>query len=160
MTRGRRGVSLIEMLVVVTIVALIAGVSFPSVTAGLDSIQLRTTSDSVVAFLNAGLTRAERKQIPVEFAVAIRENTLTLRSAEPGFVRTLELPKGISIQRVLPELPLTEEVVTVRNFVIYPGGTVPRIGIEVANSRGGRRMVRVDPKTGVPLAEIPQEDTR
>jgi len=33
---------------------------------------------------------------------------------------------------------------------LLPGGTVPRIGIEIANRKGTRRLVRVDPMTGVP----------
>jgi type II secretory pathway pseudopilin PulG len=156
MAQGSRGITLIEALVVVTIVALVAAVSFPSVTAGLDSIQLRTACDSIVAFLNAGLTRAERRQAPVEFTISTQQNALTLRSGEPGFVRTLELPKGISIQRIHPELPAAEQS-GVRQFLVYPGGVIPRVGIEVANSRGGRRIVRVDPKTGVPAVEIVTE---
>jgi hypothetical protein len=35
-----------------------------------------------------------------------------------------------------------------------PGGVPPRIGVELRNSRGSRRIVRVDPITGVPQIEI------
>ena len=36
----RRGVTLVEMLIVVAIVGLIAGISFPAVSSGLESLRL------------------------------------------------------------------------------------------------------------------------
>ena len=40
-TSNQHGVTLIEMMVVVTIIALMAGISFPAVSAGIDSVRLR-----------------------------------------------------------------------------------------------------------------------
>jgi hypothetical protein len=34
-----------------------------------------------------------------------------------------------------------------------PGATVPGIGIQIANTRGARRIVRLDPMTGFPRVE-------
>jgi len=34
-----------------------------------------------------------------------------------------------------------------------PGATVPGIGIQIANRRGTRRIVRLDPMTGFPRVE-------
>jgi hypothetical protein len=36
---------------------------------------------------------------------------------------------------------------------MYPGGTIPRIGIELANRAGNKRMVSVDPFTELTRAE-------
>lgn len=145
------GITLVEMVVVVAIIGLLVGITFPSFSAGLDSLRLASASDSLVSFLNQALNRAERRQQVVEVAISKADNTLRLRSTEPGFERTLELPEGISIRAVLPELPQLEEAT--RRFLLYPGGTVPRLGIEIANRRGERRVVRVDPITGVPQVE-------
>jgi len=43
--------TLLEALIVVALVAMIAGLSFPSVTSGLDTLRLRSASDSIVSFL-------------------------------------------------------------------------------------------------------------
>ena len=43
-----RGVTLLEMLIVVALMGLIAGLSYPSVAAGLDTLRMRTASDQVV----------------------------------------------------------------------------------------------------------------
>ncbi|MDP2996034.1 MAG: prepilin-type N-terminal cleavage/methylation domain-containing protein [Bryobacterales bacterium] len=151
MKRSSRGVTLIEMLLVVAIVGLMAAVSFPAVTSGIDSLRLASASDSVVSFFNAGLNRAERRQQLIEIVVSKSERSLTMRSSERGFLRRIELPEGIAIVSILPEG--REEKDGGRRFVLYPGGVVPRIGLELANRKGTRRIVRVDPITGVPQIE-------
>lgn len=151
MMGSRRGVTLIEMVIVAGLIALMAGVAFPTVSSGLDRLRLASAGNSLVAFLNSALTRAERRQEVIEVTISPGENTVQAISAAPGFERELELPDGVTIVRVLPPLPVeTEEP---RRFLLYPGGAVPRIGVEIANRRGMRRIVRVDPITGVPQIE-------
>src|ERR1700679_2938369 len=81
------GVTLIEMLIVVTLIALVAGISFPSIASGVESLRLRSASDSMVAFLNTALDRADRRQQAVEIRISPKENLLTARSADNGFAR-------------------------------------------------------------------------
>ena len=63
-----QGVTIVEMLIVVTIIGLIAGISFPAVTSGIDSLRLASASDSLASFLNGAMNRAERRQDVVEIA--------------------------------------------------------------------------------------------
>jgi prepilin-type N-terminal cleavage/methylation domain-containing protein len=154
-SRARSGITLIELMVVVAIISLIAAISFPAVTSGIDSLRVGQAANSIVSLLNSGLNRADRQQLLVEIIVSMAENTLTLRSADPNFIRILEMPDGVKIARVLPEIPGVEAA-PVRSYVLYPGGTVPRFGIELTNRRGDRRLVRVDPITGSPIIERPQ----
>ena len=151
---AQSGVTLIEMIIVVSIVGLVAAISFPSISSGLDSLRLTTASDSIVSFLNAGMNRAERRQQIVEVTLSKGENAIWLRSVDPGFNRRLEMPEGVTITRLHPEIPGREE--TARSYVLYPGGTVPRFGVEIANRKGAHRIVRVDPITGVPEVELLQ----
>ena len=134
----RSGITLVEMLIVVSILGLLVGISFPSVSAGVDSLRLSGAGDSLVSLFNAALNRAERRQQVVE--VAISRNQVTLRSTEPGFSRTLELPDGVSI---------TGE----QRFLLFPGGSVPGVAVELTNRRGARRRVILNPITGVPQVE-------
>jgi len=147
----RRGVTLIEMLIVVAIVGLIAGISFPAVSSGLDSLRLRSASDSIVSFLNGAMNRAERRQQVVEVAISIKDNALYLASNEVGFSRKLEMPSGVTIKAVWPKVQTESE--ELRRFLLLPGSTVPRLGIEIVNRKGARRIVRVNPMTGVPEIE-------
>ena len=149
------GVTLIEMLVVVALISLMVGISYPAITSGIDSLRLRAASNSVVSFINAGLSRAARRQQVVEITIYKQENSLEMQSAEPGFVRKMQLPEGITITHLLPELP--DDVSTSRTYLLYPGGTAPPLGVQMMNRRNVERVVRVDPITGVPRVEAPPQ---
>ena len=146
-----RGVTLMEMMVVMAIIGLITAISAPSIGAGLDSVRMATASDSIAAFLNAAVNHAERRQQPVELIISQKESRLTAWSNEAGFTRELRLPDGILIEAVLPRIP--DDAEGVRRLVLMPGATVPGIGIQFANRRGARRIVRLDPMTGFPHVE-------
>jgi type II secretory pathway pseudopilin PulG len=142
------------MLVVLAIIGLMAGISFPAVSAGIDSVRLRSATDSLSGFLNGAVTRAERRQQPVEVLISTKDNVLRLYSTEPGYTRELKMPDGVTIEAVLPPEPAENGP---RRLILMPGGTVPGIGIEVANSHGSRRIVRLDPVTGFPRVESVQK---
>ena len=149
--QSNRGITLIEMMVVVTLIALLASLTFPSVSSGLDSLRLRSASDSILALLNTATYRAERRQQAVELVISPKENTITARSADLGFSRRVELEKGIHILGVTPGVAPSGAS---RQFLIYPGGTVPAIDIEIATTAGHRRTIAVDPITGMARSEI------
>lgn len=153
---ARSGVTLIEMIVVVAIIAILVGISFPSMASGIETLRLNSAAQSVVSFINGGLNRAERRQVVVEITIAKQENTLSMRSSERGFERKIELPEGVTIEGVLPETP-GEDVNAPRSFMLYPGGTVPGFGVELVNRKRAQRVIRVDPITGVPKIESPQK---
>lgn len=151
---SQSGITLMEMLVVTAIISLMVGISFPAITSGVDSLRLNAATNSVVGFFNSGLNRAERRQQVVEITILKTENALIMRSTEAGFFRRLELPDGITITHVFPELP--ENPDAPHSFFLYPGGTAPRFGVQLTNRRNVERIVRVDPITGVPRVEQPQ----
>jgi len=154
--KGRAGITLIEMLIVVALVSLLAGVSFPAIGAGLESLRLVSAANQVAAFFNTALNRAERRQQVVQVLVLPQQGLLRMRSTEPGFERTLELSEGVRIAAVLPERPYREE--QGRSFLLLPGGVAPRVTIVLGNRRGGRRLVSLDPITGAPHIEVPQSE--
>src|SRR5206468_2125502 len=88
---SQRGITLVEMVVVLCIIGLIAGVSFPAVSAGLESVRMVSAADSVAAFLNAAVNRAERRQQAIELVIQPKERLLALYSSEPGFKKQLTL---------------------------------------------------------------------
>jgi type II secretory pathway pseudopilin PulG len=145
------GVTLIEMVVVVLLISLMVGISFPAITSGIDSMRLKAATNSVVSFLNSGLSRAARRQQVVEITISRPDNSIEMQSSEPGFIRRLQMPEGVTIVQVLPPLP--ENLDAARTFFLYPGGTVPPLGVQLINRRNVQRVVRVDPITGVPRIE-------
>jgi len=148
-------VTLIEMMIVLVIIALIVGVSFPNMIAGMDNLRLSAATRSLAAFINVAANRAERRQQAVDLTVSVRDNTVTMRSADAGLIKRLNLPPGIVVRAVWPAL--AEPTNEPRQFLIQPGAVSPRIGIEIANRRGARRIVRLNPITGVTEVETPEQ---
>ena len=105
MTEARhseRGITLIEMMIVTLLIALMAGISFPAVSAGLESMRLNSAARGISSLLNAGMNRAERREEVVEFLVAPAENKVRARSLSGAFDRQLTLSGGVTIAVVLP----------------------------------------------------------
>jgi prepilin-type N-terminal cleavage/methylation domain-containing protein len=148
-----RGVTLLEMIVVVAIIGLIVGISFPSVSAGIDSVRMVSAADSVAAFLNAAVNRSQRREEPVAVVIDLRTAHLSAYSNDASFSRELTLPEGIGIEAVLTgqQGETTDE--PQRRIILMPGGAVPGIGIQLLGKRGARRIVRLDPMTGYPRVE-------
>ncbi|MCC6538306.1 MAG: prepilin-type N-terminal cleavage/methylation domain-containing protein [Bryobacterales bacterium] len=134
---SRRGVTLIELMIVVMIVSLMAGVAFPIVSSGVDSLRLRGAGEEAATMLTAAVNRAERRRIAVEVAIPPAENRVILLGAEPGYHREFRAPTGIAL------------TANAERYWIYPGGAAPRVTLLLTNTRGTRRMVRLDPITGV-----------
>jgi type II secretory pathway pseudopilin PulG len=147
-------VTLLELMIVTGLIALVVGISFPSFSAGLDTLRLNQATSGVVNFFNEALNRAERRQEVVAISILQAQNTLVMQAAEPGFERRYELPQGISIEKILPPDP-EQPVDAPRQFLLLPGGAVPRAGVELVNQRHVHRVVYVDPITGVPRIETP-----
>ena len=117
------GVTMIEMLVVATIIAIIAGVSFPALTAGLDSVRLSSASGSAASFLTSTLNRVERREQAAAIVISPKDNLLAVYTAASGDKpeRELRMPQGITIEGDEP-----------RRFLLMPGGTAPRMTADAA----------------------------
>ena len=157
--RAARGVTLIEMLVVVSIVGLVVSISLPSVAAGIDSVRIGAAAQSISSFLNAAATRAERGQQPVEVLILPKERRLVLYSNQPGSDRELKMPDGIAIEAILPRIDDSADPQEGRRLIFIPGASVPGIGVAIANNHGSRRVVRLDPMTGFPHIEAVQTNS-
>jgi hypothetical protein len=141
------------MLVVVGLIALMVGITFPSVMVGLDSLRLRSAAGEVSSLFNSALTRADRLQDAVELNVSPQRRSIASRAIRANVTHQIDLPQGIHIAHVYPE-DLSWAVddagaLVDRHFIVYPNGSVPRIVIDLANDRGAHRIVMLDPITGV-----------
>lgn len=145
----RAGVTLIEMMVVVTIIALLTGVAYPSLTAGMAGIRLTSAAGTVASFLTSSMNRVERREQAAALVVLSKENRIERFTTSDKPDGVLEMPPGVSIEGIEGDPP--------RRIILQPGGTVPRITIYLRNEKGARRAIGVDPVTGVPRIERPDE---
>ncbi len=152
--RGERGLTILEMLIVVMIVSLLVGLAYPSVGAGLDSLRLRAEADRAAALLTQAMARVERAQLPMELVIDRAAGVLLLRDPAGRQPRELRLPPGIRVAAVLPPAAGGE---TARLLLLAPGEPFPGVGVVLANARGQRRLVRIDPLTAMAAVETPPE---
>ncbi len=145
-SKHERGVTLIEMLVVVAIIALMVGVSMPSFSGGLDSLRLRSAAGTVSAALNMAMRTAERRQLPVELSIQSSRNQIVMQSVGGNAPRTFAIPPGVRIARVLPAL-FSDEAQRDRYLILYPNGAPPQLLVELRTERGAVKAVRMDPFT-------------
>lgn len=151
------------MLIVVAIIGIAASIVYPGLLSGLDALRLTRAANAVADLITGAVQRVERRQTVVEVAISPGEGVIRVSYPGGGFGREMKLEDGVTIRAVHPRLPgapaelgLAEAGET-RRFLLLPGGAPPRFGIELANARGGRRIVRLDPVTGVARLEAPVE---
>ncbi len=132
------------MLIVVSIIAAIVSVSFPSLTAGLAGIRLTSAAGSTASFITSTLNTVDRRETASSLVITPADNTLAVFTAASGDkpVKKLEMPAGIVIEGEEP-----------RRFLLFPGGAAPRIVVILRNEKGSKRSIRIDPVTAVPKIE-------
>lgn len=137
----RRGVTLLEMLIVVSIIATIASISFPALTAGLAGVRLASAAGSVASFLTSSMNNVDRREQAAAIVISPKENFLAVYTAasKDRPQSKLEMPAGIVIEG--------DEA---RRFVLFPGASFPRIAVILRSEKGGRRSIQIDPVTAVP----------
>ncbi len=129
------------MLIVVSIIAAIASISFPALTAGLAGVRLASAVGSVASFLTSSMNNVDRREQAAAIVISPKENTVSVFTAASGDKASgkLDMPSGISIEGDEP-----------RRFMLFPGGSFPRITLILRSEKGGRRSIQIDPVTAVP----------
>jgi prepilin-type N-terminal cleavage/methylation domain-containing protein len=133
---NERGVTLIEMLVVVAILGIMTTIAYPSITAGLDSLRLSAACDEVAGIFHASQNFAERRQRTVE----LRVQPSGIEATAKGFERRVALGGGLAIAG------------EPRSVFVEPAAPLPGVAVEIRTAKGAARRVKIDPISGV--AEI------
>jgi prepilin-type N-terminal cleavage/methylation domain-containing protein len=148
---SQRGVTLLEMLIVVAIIATVAAVSFPALSNGISGVRLSSAASGVASFLTSSMNTVERREQAAAIVITPKENRVDVFTAASGpkASRTFQPPAGIAFEGEDPH-----------RYLLYPGGSFPRISVVLRNDKGSRRSVTIDPVTAVPqitrLQDTPQ----
>lgn len=135
------------------LMSLLAGLAYPSLAGGIDSLRMRTAADSLAAFLNQGMARVERLQQPVEISFQAGGRRFEMRGLRPEVIASLDLPDGVAVSDFTIVPPGAEP--GLRSILLQPGSPFPAAGFILENRRGARRIVRIDPIAGVPVVTAP-----
>ena len=151
------GFTLLELIVVTLIIALILGVSFPSLERGSSILNLQTASRDVLNTFRFAREKAVSEQTTMLLIVDRGERRLELANVLGEPMRAYTLPKGVNIQRMMRAgNEVKDEVMTVR---FAPNGNLENVGIRLATDSGSRRMQIIsDPLGGGARVEPVWED--
>jgi len=135
-----KGITLIEMLVVMAVVAVMMAITYPNFTAGLESIRLKSAASHAGAFWASARQRSDRFQEVVQVVVDPEKRELRARSVAGGWQENLPVDSGLFVAS--PEES--------QSWILYPGTPSPRFEVLLGGDDGGRAGVRVNVLTGVP----------
>lgn|GEM_PF-940490 len=134
------GITLIEMLVVMAVVAVMMAITYPNFTAGLEGIRLKSAASRAGAFWSSARQRSDRFQEVVQVVVDPEKRELRARSTEGGWRDALSVDDGLFVAS--PE--------QAHSWILYPGTPSPRFELLLGGGDGGRAGIRVNVLTGVP----------
>jgi prepilin-type N-terminal cleavage/methylation domain-containing protein len=124
-----RGFTLIEVVTVLLILALAAGVVAPSVGRSLDGLKLRAEVAGVASFLRAARERAITRDIPFQVEIDVEARSLTLRPAPAERAAPLERP--LTVKQLSGSIRIAAEPPSARTIRFLPHGF----------SSGGRLLI-------------------
>jgi type II secretion system protein H len=141
-SRRQSGITLIEMLVVMTIVGLLAAVAAPSVGSGVETVRLRSAGERLAATMRTARDRAVRTRHYMEVSIDPKSRAVEMRDLEAGSLQSWELPQNI-------QLKSAKRVAG----VMYPDGGVQAMNVSLTNLRGRQVQVTMDPFTLFPIVQ-------
>jgi type IV fimbrial biogenesis protein FimT len=127
--RHSRGFNIIEVMVTVTVLALLLGVGVPSVAEWIRNTQVRSLSEALQNGLQKARSEALKRNRPVSFslvtpAVGVPDATCALSSASGSWVVSLDSPAGKCDLAPNPTAatPTAADPVIVEKFASTSGG--------------------------------------
>ena len=151
--REQRGVTLLELLVVIALASVLLAVVFPSVGAGLRTLELRSAAQRLAASARYAREQAIHRQRFYELEIDAAAGTISVGDLErsgpnqPARARrSFELPATVRVERISPEEPGRPSR---RRFLFSPDGGSPAFEIVLSNDRR-QAVVTSNPLTGFP----------
>ena len=161
-TSAAQGVTLLELLVVVALASILLALVFPSVGAGLRTLELRSAAQRLAASARYARDQAIHRQRFYELEIDAAAGTVSVGDLEHTARRSFELPASVRVERISPEeangpLPLVsgpQGGSSRRRLLFSPDGYTAAFEIVLGNER---RQVAItsNPLTGFPkVAEL------
>jgi len=154
---NQNGFTLLELIVVTLIIALVLGISYPSMERGSSILNLQTAGRDVLNTFRFAREKAISEQTTMLLIIDRGERRLELANILGEPLRSYTLPKGINIQSMVRAgSEVRDDVMTVR---FAPNGNLENVGIRIAAGSGSRRMQIIsDPLGGGARIEPVWED--
>ncbi|MBI4464405.1 MAG: GspH/FimT family protein [Acidobacteria bacterium] len=147
-----RGITLMELLVVVVLASILLAVVFPSAGAGLATLQLRSSAQRLAAAAKYAREQAIYRQRFFQLELDPETNQISVADLESGATRAFQLPEAVHVEPVLA--PERGEAAGIRRWIFFPDGSSEPFQV-VLETRQRRVQVSADPLTGFPEVSEP-----
>ncbi len=134
------GITLIEMLVVMTLIGLLASIAYPTLAGGLSEMRLRGAVEAGQTFFLKAKQYADRRQEVVQLTIDPNGGRLRALSATGKWVETLEFEDGVAVA-------VREEA---HSVILFPGSPAPAFELMLTAGEDERLGFRVNILTGLP----------
>jgi general secretion pathway protein H len=150
--RHAAGVTLLELLVVITILSLMAGLVVPRIGPWLDNWRLRSAAERIAQTVRYARTRALFEQHFYVVEILPEKNLVRILQPSSAFVREFALPEGIQVHTDVKEgASGAPEVI---RFILPPSGEVEEKHLWLRNEQGQTIKVHFDFLAGSPGVEV------
>ena len=155
---NQNGFTLLELIVVVLIIALVMGISYPSMSRGSSILNLQTATRDVLNTFRFAREKAISEQMTMLLIIDRNERRFELANVLGEPMRSYTLPRGVHIQRMTRAgSEVQGDVMTVR---FAPNGNLENVGIRIATGGRSRMQIISDPLGGGARIEPVWEDFR
>lgn len=138
------GITLVEVLVVLVIISIMGALVFPRVTAGLDTLRLKSTADRLANTIRGARERALRRQTVCQVTVDAARRIVEVEDLrDPRYRRTWDIPDEVTVRQERPAV-----------FLFGPDGSGPEVRLALANQRGRTASIGFELLTALPRVEV------
>jgi Tfp pilus assembly protein FimT len=156
---GENGITLLELILVLVIMALVLGLSYPSMSRGTSILNLNTATRDVLNTFRFARERAVSEQMTMLLVIDRNGRKFELANVLGEPMRAYTLPDGIQIQRMVRAGSEVKDDVMIVRFA--PNGNLENVSIRLAAARGASRIqITSDPLFGGARVEPVWEDLR
>jgi prepilin-type N-terminal cleavage/methylation domain-containing protein len=127
---GRRGFSLIEVVVVMAIIAIALGMAGPRIGAGIGNLELTSAENTIQALVKLGRVQAERLDRPHYVVVNEQRHSVSLLNADLRSLREQKLPSSVTL--------VSDSPMPIATISIAPSGMLRRPPIRLRGRAGER----------------------
>jgi prepilin-type N-terminal cleavage/methylation domain-containing protein len=143
---NERGFSLLEIIMVIVVISLAVSITYPSLSRGTASLQLRAAARGVLNTMRYAREKAITEQSEIKIVVERETQKVILADAYGQGSRSYTLPIEIRIAR----MAIAGEEVLEGPLVIrfLPNGSAEKAEVLLRSEKGGLLRIVTDPITG------------
>jgi len=153
--RNAAGMTLLELVFVITVLSLMAGLVAPRIGSGVDNWKLRSAADRIAQTLRYARTRALFEQHFYVVEILPEKKLVRILQPESRTLQEFSLPDGIQVQA--DEKPWTRGAAEVIRFILPPSGEVEERDLWLRNQQGKMLKVHFDFLLGKPGVETAEQ---